>query len=492
MSKILDQLYEMNKKGKTHKADSVHIGKVVGLNDFNFSNIHEYHLPYSARSGHFGCLGTTRVGKTKLLTHMIVQDIHAGNNVVFVDPKGDDEAMSAVVQAAVNSGRLEDLMVITPIYPDCSLMIDPLAYYYLMDELVDHVVSGIKSDDEYFVNVASEVTTAVVAGLIAQNIAQNKETKMNFFDIKQRVDYESLGRLGESLEYLTNHHSATVRELVEESTLNIRQIRSSPQDFFAKVSSSLRTVLTALTSSTTGKIIGKAKTNEFVRRFEQGHGVILICNTGSLLARRTAYIIGRVLISMIQSMVGRFFASGSRLKRPLCIYLDEGHNILYQGIEELFNKAGGAGVWLHFFTQSMSQIEAAVGPPTTQSIMDNISTWVTMRVNHNLTAQYIEESSPIRTAYKNIINIGDAKLSMSLREEEEYSIRADKVVKLKPRYFYLRAGGTFYKGLVPEVKQPRMRIQFPTINPADTSGSETQNQTTQAQQPAAAAMGAQP
>lgn len=467
MPPVMDKLKELNKHGKTRPSDSVHIGTVVSMEDVNYEDIHDYCLPNSARTGHFGCLGTTRVGKTKLLTHMIVQDIHAGNNVVFIDPKGDDEAMSAVVQAAVESGRLNDLMLITPIYPDCSLMIDPLAYYYLTDELVDHVISGIKSDDEYFVNVASEVTTAIVAGIIAQNIANNRETKMNFYDIKQRVDFESLGQLGESLQYLINHPSLTVRDLVEEATLNIRQIRNSPQDFFAKVSSSLRTVLTALTSSTTGKIIGKAKSNEFVRRFECGEGVILICNTGSLLARRSAYIIGRVLISMIQSMVGRFFASGSRLKKPLCVYLDEGHNILYQGIQELFNKAGGAGVWLHFFTQSMSQIEEAVGRATTQSIMDNINTWIYMRVNHNATAKYIEEASPLHKVYNNIVCMGDAKLSLSLREDEDYIIKADKVIKLKPRYFYLRTGGIFYKGHVPEVKSPTMRIKFPVIKTAN-------------------------
>jgi hypothetical protein len=468
----MDKLWEMNARGKVRPADSVHIGTVATMEDINLLDIKEFRLSNSVRASHFGCMGTTRMGKTKLLTHMVTQDIHQGNNVFFCDPKGDTDAMSAVVQAAVEAGRLKDLMLITPIYPEHSLMIDPLAYYYLADELVDHVVSGIKSDDEYFVNVASEVTTAVVAGIIAQNMAAKRDTKMNFLDIKQRIDYQSLGQLGEALTYLENHPSATVRQLVEEATLNIRQIRSSPQDFFAKVSSSLRTIMTSLTSSTTGKIIGKAKTNEFVRRFENGDGVILICNTGSLLARRTAYIIGRVLISMIQSMVGRFFASGARLKRPLCIYLDEGHNVLYQGIQELFNKAGGAGVWLHFFTQSMSQIEEAVGKPTAQSIMDNISTWVYMRVNHNLTAQYIEESAPLRTVYKNVVNIGDAKLSMSLREDEEHAVRADKVIKLKPRYFYLRAGGAFYKGLVPEVKDPYMSIEFPQIRPTNTSENQ--------------------
>ncbi len=461
----MDLLRALNSKGKPRYSDGVHIGTVVSLDDELYENIHEFTLPNSSRSGHFGCLGTTRVGKTKLLTHMMVQDIRCGNNVVFIDPKGDDEAMSAIVQAAVEAGRMDDLMLITPIYPDCSMMIDPLAYYYLQDELVDHVVSGIKSEDEYFVNVASEVTGAIVAGVIAQDMANNRPTKMNFFDIKQRVDFESLGQLSDSLQYLVNHPSKDVREIVAEVRLNIQQIRNSPQDFFAKVSSSLRTVLTALTSSTTGRILGKATTNEFVRRFESGEGVILICNTGSLLARRTATTIGRVLISMIQSMVGRFFASGDKLKRPLCLYLDEGHNILYQGIQELFNKAGGAGVWLHFFTQSMSQIEEAVGKPTMQSIMDNISTWAFMRVNHNETAKYIEEASPLHKRYDNMMSMGDAKLSLTLREVEDYVIRADKVIKLKPRYFYLRTGGSFYKGKVAEVKTPQMRIKFPTINP---------------------------
>ena len=467
MPTILEQLQEMNSHGKIKPADSIHIGSVVGIqNDNELMNVKEFRLPYSARASHFGCLGTTRIGKTKLLTHMITQDIRAGNNVVLTDPKGDDQCMSAVIQAAVEAGRLDDIMLITPIYPDCSLMVDPLAYYYLMDELVDHVVSGIKSDDQYFVNVAAEVTTAVVSALIAQDMADGRKSKINFMDIKSRIDYVSLTGVRDSLQYLENHSNQAVRELVAETQLNLRQILGSPPDFFAKVSSSLRTVLTSLTSSTTGKIIGRATTNEFVKRFENGQGVILIVNTGSLLARRSAYIIGRVLISMIQSMVGRFFASGSRLKKPLCMYLDEGHNILYQGIQELFNKSGGAGVWLHFFTQSMAQIEEVVGIPTMQSIMDNISTWVYMKVNYNDTAQYIEESSPLTTIWKRVPNIGDGKISVSMHEKEEHVIRADKVLKLKKQYFYLRSGGHFYKGRVPDVPDPYMRIKFPKISTA--------------------------
>ena len=46
------------------------------------------------------------------MKHMITQNIKAGINVVFFDPKGDNDVISAVVQAAVESGRLKDMMLI--------------------------------------------------------------------------------------------------------------------------------------------------------------------------------------------------------------------------------------------------------------------------------------------------------------------------------------------------------------------------------------------
>ena len=33
-------------------------------------------------------------------------------------------------------------MMLTPIYPDYSMRLNPLSHWYMQDELVDHVVSG--------------------------------------------------------------------------------------------------------------------------------------------------------------------------------------------------------------------------------------------------------------------------------------------------------------------------------------------------------------
>src|SRR3989304_7806011 len=145
----------------------------------------------TGRAGQFGCFGTTRIGKTRLLAHLITQDIKGGRNVIVIDPKGDQDLFSMVVQSAVESGRLNDLMLVTPIYPDYSLRIDPLPHFYMPPELVGHVVSGIQAKEEYFINVASEISTVIVEGLIALARAKGEKPRLMCYASKNLSSRES-------------------------------------------------------------------------------------------------------------------------------------------------------------------------------------------------------------------------------------------------------------------------------------------------------------
>lgn len=454
-SEAMIKLREINKTGKIAKnGGSTLIGRGVNLADIS-SEIN-ITVKDEDRSGHFGCFGTTRTGKTRLIENIIEQDIRKGYNVAVIDPKGDMELFSKIVQVAAESGRLEEVMLLTPIYPDYSIMLDPLAYYYMEEELVDHVVSGIKAKEDYFIAIASEVTQTVVEGLALQARNKKERLNINFLDIKSRTDWYNLKKFKETIQYLPGS---------EELLMSIEQILNSPPDFFAKVSSSLRTTLSALTTGSTGRIIGKSLVNEFVKRFEDGRGVILFCNTGSMLARRTAHIIGRVLVSMIQSMIGRFYASGRKLDPPLCLHVDEGHNILYKGIQELFNKGGGANMWVHLYTQSIAQIEEEIGPEATRSILDNINTWVYMLVNHPDTAMYVEDSSPSVKIYQPILSFGGG---ISVRETEVKQVLAAQVLQLPKRHFYMRSYGKLYKGCTADVTQRYVTVQNPHLTAEHT------------------------
>jgi type IV secretory pathway TraG/TraD family ATPase VirD4 len=457
----LERLLEINSKGRRIPNSGVTVlGRGVNLADRTRDIF--VTIPDEERSGHLGCFGTTRIGKTKLMGSIIGQDIPKGYNVVIIDPKGDIDLFAAVIQAAAESGRLEEVMLLTPIYPDHSIKLDPLSHYYMEDELVDHVVSGIKAKEDYFIAIASEVTGAVVSGLALKARRNGKELNTNFNDIKSRVTYNDLKEFRSQLLLMKEE----VPEVIEVCD-NIDQILSSTQEFFSKVASSLRTMLSALSTGNTGKIIGKSYVNEFVSRFEKGKGVILYCNTGSLLARRTAHIIGRVLISMVQSMVGRFFASGRKLDPPLCIHIDEGHNIAYMGIQELFSKAGGANTWISFYTQSIALIEQEIGPEAAKGILDNINNWIFMRVNHPDTGQYMEDSSPISKKFQTIITPDECTGRITLREIEEQLILKANVLQLLDRQFYMRSRGNYYKAFTLDSKPPYVEVAFPQLTGTD-------------------------
>lgn len=396
---------------------------------------------------------------TRLIENLIEQDIAKGYSVIVFDPKGDVELFSRIVQTAAQTNRLDDLMMLTPIFPEQSIRINPLASYYMEDELVNHIISGIKAKEDYFISIAMEVSQVVVAGLIRLARARGEEPRLNFNDIKQRIGFNDLRSLRESLAMLPG---------CDQVCNSIDQIIQAPSmaDFFSKVSSSLRTTLSALTFGTTGLVLGSAQTNEMITRLEQGRPVIMFCNTGSMLTRRTSHIIGKVMLSMIQSLVGRVFASGRKLTPPLCLHMDEGHNLLYQDIQELFSKGGGANCWVHFYSQSMAQIAEAIGPDAAQSLMDNINTWVYMLVNHPDTADYIERSSPQVTRREGVVAIGGG---ISSRTTDNPQVPAHRVLQLPKRWFYLRSYGKLCKGRTLDTNPLWVKVQFPHLDPGSVS-----------------------
>lgn len=418
----------------------------------NQGKIKKISLPDSARKGHLFCFGTTRIGKTKLIEQMIEQDIRKGYSVVFFDPKGDPDIFSKIIQVVNEEKCQEALSLVTPIFPECSAHIDPLSHYYMPEEIVSHVVSGIKAKEEFFINIAYETTLIVILALIEFAKVKNEKPVFNFNIIKERISYKDLVNMKTQLESLPKSPE------VEDVLVSLRQIVDSPQDYFAKVSASLRTVLTSLSTGSAGSIIGKTTTNKFIQRLEAGKQVIMVVQTGSLLTRKTAHMIARVLLSMIQSFVGRKYASGKKVDPPMCLYLDEAGSLLYMGIEDLFNKSGGADVWIHAFTQSIADPEAEIGKPQARKILDNTNTKIFMRVNDPGTAEYIAAYSGMQKKYSPILSLGGG---ITIREIEEPAVRPEDVMNLKQREFFMFSAEGAFRGKTAFTKEPYLKIIYP-------------------------------
>lgn len=410
--------------------------------------------PDSYRKGHFWCFGTTRVGKTRTMENIIEQDICKGYSVVAIDPKGDIDLFSKIVQVAFDAGRQEDLMLITPVFPKFSAILDPLSSYYMIEELVAHITAGVAIGREpYFFGVAYEVSLVVVQALIMLAEAAGARPSFNLNDIKNHISHQDLEKLMEKIDFTDTPEA-------QQLSMDIQKILSTPADYYSKVASSLRVALTELTSGNVGKIIGNADENRFIKRLEDGKGVIMVVQLGSLLTKRAAYTAGKVIISMIQAFVGRRYSSDKMVEPALSLHVDEAQSVLYHGIEDMFAKAGGAGVYIHGYCQSISQLYAEIGMDRANTILDNCNTKIFMRVPDSKTAQYVSTHLGEKRSYSPIISLGGG---LSIRETEEVRINHTEILNMAARQFFLTTYSGMYRGVTTDVADSSVKVIFPDV-----------------------------
>jgi len=140
--------------------------------------------------------------------------------------------------------------------------------------------------------------------------------------------------------------------------------------------------------------------------------------------------------------------------------MDEASNLLYMGIEDLFNKSGGAGIWVHAFTQSIADIEAEIGPAPARKILDNANTKIFMRVNDPKTAEYIADYSGMAKRFSPFLSLGGG---ITVREVEEPNVRPEDVLNLQLRDFYMFSFAGAFRGKAGRVKPPYFRIKYPKV-----------------------------
>jgi type IV secretory pathway TraG/TraD family ATPase VirD4 len=459
------------------RKDATHVGYGFELDPHKDFKIQPLYLPEKSTNVHTGILGTTGTGKTKLLTYFVEQDIRKGHSVVIIDPKNDGELLDKVVQVALEEGRIRDLIFISPIYPEFSATLNPLAYYYVPEEVVNHIVSGVKSKEEYFINIAKGVSMGVVSALRILH-KNDPSFKFNFATIMKYTSREGLERLAEMLETLKYQLPPEEQKEAEVTLNNIKIILEYPPDFFSKVASGLSIVLAILTSENIGRIIGNVGENYFVRMIEEGKRPIVIVQTASMMVNQTSGIVGKIILSMIQSLCGRFAARKEKFKYPLKLHIDEAYTMFYDGIENLYDKGRGVGLHVYTYFQSIAQVYASVGKEKGDAILDNINNWVTFRVR-KFSADYISELIGNVDKYNLIFNSSN---DYTVTTYKAPLVEPERLINLPDRTFILhkkpednnifKISTNTYLGKVPFIPEPYINIKMP---PMQIMGLNTNN-----------------
>lgn len=428
-------------------------------------------IPDKFRSGHLLWIATTRQGKTRVIENVCEQDILKGYSIAFIDPKCDTDALNKIVAVAKKAGREKELIFINPFYPQVSAPFNVLRYFFIPEELAGIVTSGVEAGkDPFFQKIAYEISIVACIALVTLAEYEGKKAVLNLNDVKNIIPQESLRQLQQNVAAIDRDRAYEMAEriddiynLLEAGQLagDLQRIASSPQDYFNKVTTSLRVALTELCVGSIGRIVGKATENPCLKRLEQGERVILVVQLGSMTGGQASFNLAKIIFSSFSKFAGRRFLSGKVIDPPFSTVIDECQSVLYRGIDDSLAKGGGANWWISLFCQDPSQVWGALGKDYGNVIFGNANTRGFMRCPNTETAEYASTHFGTVDVFSPVLSIGG---SPTVRETEKPRVKPDIFLDLQPRQFYLKTYSGNYYGKTSKVDPADLSIVYPEIN----------------------------
>lgn len=406
-------------------------------------------LRQSARSGHLLVLGTTRVGKTRLLELLSTQDIHDGHVVIIIDPKGDAELMMRVHAEASRAGRLDHLYLFHLGYPEFSARYNGVGNFSRITEVATRATNALPSSGNSaafkefswrFTNLVAQAQVALgdvpTYNGILRHITDIEPLFMKYAQLAlRRAEAAGTVRNWETLvescvteierkkiqvpRALQDRHPALTATILVAKKLQpqindpvlggLATAVSYEKSFFEKIIASLGPFLEKLTTGSIGALISpdyfdpedRRPVFDWMQVIRQG-GIVY----AGLDALSDAVIAGAVGNSMLADLVsvgGKLYKSGLEPHRDdgkiilpnVCAHFDEVEAIVGDEFIPMVNRMGGSGFRVSAYTQTIPDIEARLKDAAkAQQILGNFNHVVTLRTKSLESAKFIADQVP--------------------------------------------------------------------------------------------------
>ncbi len=470
----------------------------------------EVGLNVSERPGHVLVVGTTRVGKSRLLEVMASQDIHAGHVVIVLDPKGDLGVLQRLYAEAERSGRSDSFYFFHLGYPELSARYNPIGDFTRITEVADRIANGVPGEGSAssFKQFVWHYVNGTMRGVVAlgerpsyknlrrylndsdaltvryiewwldrtrEAIGWREDIEAARTDLRASgIDKELRERSPRAAKLIAYMQRKKLQDDVAESLISVI---SHPRSHFEKLVASVRPLLEKLTGGKAGELLSPDYTDPTDLRpvFDWstviGNGGIVYVGLDALSSSSVAAAVGSAMFADLTSVASRIYKRGiddgqsSALPaRKLCIHADEFNELIGEEFIPMINKAGGAGFQVVAYTQTAADIEAKIGTPAkARQIEGNFNTRIYMRVLDDATAQgFILRLSEVyvasMTAVSRAGDSNDAEEFAEFTSSNEDRLTLEKVTALSPadlgqlpkgHAFALLNGGQLYKLRIP-------------------------------------------
>lgn len=403
----------------------------------------------SSRNGHMLVLGTTRVGKTRLLEMLATQDIHAGHVTIVIDPKGDAELMLRMYAECARAGRLEQFFMFHLGYPEISARYNGIGNFARITEVATRATNALPSAGNSaafkefswrFTNIVAQAQVALgrvptyesllkdvtgIDGLFmdyARMVFAQQASQGQFTQWKERLATLE-AQLGDRKTAPPVPRALADRSpdlvamflLIKESKMadtvlnGLAAAFSYERSFYEKIIASLGPFLEKLTTGAVGKLISpdyydandKRPIFDWMSVIRQG-GVVYV-GLDALSDAVVSSAVGNSMLADLVSVGGKLYKTGldphaadGKIKLPtICGHFDEVNEIAGPEFVPMVNKLGGSGFRITAYTQSIFDIEAKVGDKAKAGqILDNFNHLVMLRVRSTTTAKLLTEQVP--------------------------------------------------------------------------------------------------
>lgn len=384
-------------------------------------------LRQSERVAHTFVVGTTRVGKTRLLEVMATQDIHNGNVVIVFDPKGDGDLLARLFTEAKRAGRAEQFQVFHLGFPEQSVSYNPVGSYSRITEVATRIAGQLPNEGNSaafrefawrYVNVIAKALDDMSEPINYQNLLDSGSdidglltrylshvaagAGLDRWDERVDAIVDSDAKLPPQMKGRDRRAWASL-EFFKESQLDSQTANSLIKTFehdkshFDKLVASLFPLLEKLTSGPAAKLLSPSENDtKSNQRLNWGQvikrGGIVYVGLDALSDPDVASAVGNAMFADLTSVAGSLYKerqSGGSAPN-ISVHADEFNELVGREFVPLANKGGGAGFQLTAYTQTLSDIVARFDSQARAGqVVGNLGTLIMLRVKEQATAELL-------------------------------------------------------------------------------------------------------
>ena len=465
------------------------------------------------RNGHTLVLGTTRVGKTRLLEVLATQDISRGDTVIVFDPKGDAELLQRIVFEAKRCNREDDLVIFHLGFPKTSARYNPISNFARVTEVANRLAEQLPGSGDSaafkefswrFVNIVARAIVMLGERPSYRNILKYikdldrlyrryAELKLTQFRAQWRdeinVEVNKILKSKGSNSILAENEVYTQcisgyidnHDVDDEILSALKNASRYDKTYYDKITASLLPLLEKLSTGQSGELIIPDYLNLDDKRpiFDwmqviRGKKIVYV-GLDALSDATVAAAVGNSMFGDLCSVAGQLYkygvggnitnTSANKTLHTVCVHADEFNELIGDDFIPLLNKAGGAGVQVTAYTQTWNDVIAKLqdGAKAGQ-VGGNLNTIICLRVLDEDTAKMVTNKLPQRITVKTLMQssgvsdspyLGSGQDFTSNNEDRLHTVEVpmlnpDDLLQLpKGQAFILLSGGTLYKSRLP-------------------------------------------